>query len=87
MAPLGSIQLRLEWAAGVVSGGAPHAPPLPSAANKQQPAAAAPKKVVVTVPRGKVPGQTFQVKLQDGRVVDVPVPAGVQAGSKLTFTA
>ena len=41
----------------------------------------------VRVPAGCVPGQVFQVKTGDGRLLDLRVPEGVAAGDEMTFRA
>ena len=55
----------------------------PPAVPRQTAPAATPETIEVQVPPGAVPGSTLEYELDDGRVIDVPVPEGARAGDKL----
>ena len=55
---------------------------LPPAVPRQT-APATPETIEVQVPPGAVPGATIEFELDDGRVIDVPVPEGARAGDRL----
>ena len=54
------------------------APPPPPAVPRQTAPAATPETIEVQVPPGAVPGATIEFELDDGRVIDVPVPEGAR---------
>ena len=55
----------------------------PPAVPRQTAPAATPETIEVQVPPGAVPGATIEFELDDGRVIDVPVPEGARAGDRL----
>ena len=59
------------------------APPPPPRCPRQTAPAATPETIEVQVPPGAVPGATIEFELDDGRVIDVPVPEGARAGDRL----